>query len=118
MNFTNATVNIKDGVEVDLDKLNTTKLYGKLMMIKGSKFEEVVKSPRKMDFLLSDKGNHYRAEPFTIGRSGQVISVESKLWCNVDTTSKIMVDTVNRMFWVELIPLQFIPSQSIEVVVE
>ena len=115
LNYTNAVVTVKENVVVDEEKLSSTKIYAKLMMKAGSKFESVVLEPKLSDFLLSEKGDHFRAEPFVIGASGNIVSVGSKLWCNLNRDTKILVNEQARMFYAELIPQAFDTSKSREV---
>ena len=99
INFTNALATLKDGTSINEEALRNTKVYAKLMLKSGGKFDQV-KSVK--DFLLSDKGTHIRAELFIINKSGTMLT-DQRLWLNVDIDALIMRDDVNNMFFVELI---------------
>lgn len=99
INFTNALATLKDGASINEEKLRETKVYAKLMLKSGGKFDQV-KSVK--DFLLSDKGTHIRAELFIINSRGTML-IDNRLWVNVELDALIMRDDANHMFFVELI---------------
>jgi len=99
INFSNAIATLKDGATINEEVLRSTKVYAKLMLQAGMKFENV-KSTK--DFILSDKGTHVRAELFIINKNDTMI-IDNRLWVNVNIDAVIMRDDTTRMFFVELI---------------
>ena len=111
INYKNAVATVMDGVVVDLEKLATTTLYGKLMLKSGMKVEAVLANPTLDSFLLSESAEYIRAEPFVIGKDGRVVPT-GKLWLNVSKSSVIRYNKEYRMFYVECIPLSIDISQD------
>jgi len=99
IHFMNALANIKDDVSIDEGRLRETRVYGKLMLKAGMKFDKV-KSVK--DFLLSEKGEHIRAELFWINKNDCVV-IDDRMWLNVAANAKIMRNDAGRLFYVELI---------------
>lgn len=97
--FDNAVATIKPNSSVDMDKLRSQRLFAKLYLKPGTKFDQVTSL---QDFMLSQAGNHIVAEPFILGKANQIISSD-KLFLSVDITAKFHKDSRNRMYWVELI---------------
>jgi len=99
INFSNAIATLKDGATINEEVLRETKVYAKLMLQAGMRFENV-KSTK--DFILSDKETHIRAELFVINKNDTMI-IDNRLWVNVNVNAVIMRDDTTRMFFVELI---------------
>lgn len=99
-NFNNAVASLKDDAKpLDEAILRDTKVYAKLMISKGNKFEDV--KSRDM-FMLSSEGNYIRAELFILKSNGQMV-IDHRVFVNVDINSKIMANKAGKFYYVELI---------------
>lgn len=98
ISFTNAVASIKEGVELDEARLRDTSVYAKLMLTSGTKFGTVTD---RHQFLLSEAGNHIRAELFYINKRNQQI-FDQRLFVNVNIDAKILRDDTTKMYYVEL----------------
>ncbi len=92
-----------DGAVVDLEKLASTKLFGKLMLRAGMKVEAVLLNPTTDSLMLSESGDYIKAEPFVIGKDGRVVPT-GKLWLSIEVGSIIKYSKTCKMFYVECIP--------------
>ena len=121
LSYSNAVVTVKENVVVD-ESIFSDKLYAKLMLRKGIKFDEVLASHKENvkadketalekfleNFFISDKGEHIRCEAFSKSQvTGAIVSHESSLWCNLSIDSKILFNDKTKMFFSELIPYEF-----------
>ena len=79
--FNNAVASIKDGESVNIEALRETRVFAKLMLAKGNKFDST-KKPKLANFLTSESKEFIRAECFILGSKGQRITVD-KLFINV-----------------------------------
>lgn len=99
ISFTNGLATLKDGFTIDEGALRKARVYGKLMLNKGMKFD-AVKSVS--DFMASENGQYIRAELFIVNSTGNMV-IDQRMWLNVSKDALIMRDDQSRMFWVELI---------------
>jgi len=98
ISFNNAVASIKDGATIDEAGLRNTRVYGKLMLKAGMKFDKV-KSIK--DFIPSESGKFVRAELFYLNKQGNMV-VDQRLWLNVAVDAKVLRDDNTKMFFVEL----------------
>ena len=104
ISFNNAVGSIKEGESVNEEALRNTRVFAKLMLSKGNKFDATIK-PKLGDFLLSESNKFIRAECFIIGSRGQRITVD-KLFINVNVEN-ISMKPVQGGWIVELIHPSF-----------
>jgi hypothetical protein len=98
ISFTNAVASIKEGAVIDEARLRDTTVYAKLMLTSGTKFGTVVD---RHQFLLSEAGNHIRAELFYLNKRNQQV-FDQRLFVNVSIDAKILCDATTKMYYVEL----------------
>lgn len=98
IDFANGVANIKEGETVDMEKLRSKRLFGKLMLTKGSSFSNEFD---QNSFQLSDSGRSYRCQPFTIGSRNQIVE-SNKLFLYASIKGATIYEGGN-MFFVELI---------------
>lgn len=100
LNFTNAIASTKDdSIQIDEATLRTTKIYAKLMLAKGEKFEAVTS---REQFLLSESGDYIRAELFFINKNNNML-IDHRLYLNVAIDAVIKANTQNKFYYAELI---------------
>lgn len=83
LSFTNGVATLKAGAKpIDESVFREHRIFGKLMLVKGNKFDP---KHKKLDqFLKNESGTFIRAEAFMIGKSGQMISLGSRIFLNVE----------------------------------
>jgi len=111
INFVNGLATLKnEQTVIDESVLRQTKVYGKLMMSKGTKFGEITD---RSQFLLSDSGEFIRAELFIVNKQGAIV-VDNRLFVNVDINADISVDEDNKCYVVKLLHPKFDESKLVK----
>lgn len=100
INFINGLATLKnEATIINEEVLRQTKVYAKLMLSKGTKFEDV---KDRSQFLLSESGEFIRAELFVINKQGTAI-YDNRFFVNVSKDAAILANSASRMYYVELL---------------
>lgn len=101
INFNNALASLIPGAKpIDEEALRGVKVFGKLMLKRGNKFDETNTSLDQ--FIASENGDHIKAEMFILGSRNQIISQGKRVFLNVQKEG-IQVIKADKFWFVELI---------------
>ena len=101
-NFVNGVASLKDDClnrPLDEASLRATRVFGKLMLTKGTKFDPT--NHKMVQFLLSTSEKYIKAELFIIGSRGQIIT-DQRVFLNV-AKENIAIQQGPNFWFVELI---------------